>query len=141
MIVLSKKINTDSAYIKKLKEKLKANKLLEVVNNSENNIDVFPKYKTSFPFTSKRKSTMNYYYKFSFEKNSIKINYVLQNQIYYALIFEIFSMIVLSVLLFFSLKSIGLLIISIMAFILSIIFMFTSLVKAKLFLEKVILDS
>jgi hypothetical protein len=100
---------------------------------------VYPKYKSSFPFVSKSKSSLNYYYKFLFNDKKVKVDYVLQKQIYYSLIFEIILIPILVILLFFYPKVLGLLIIFLLALIFSLVSAFISLHKAKLFLRKEIL--
>jgi hypothetical protein len=139
MKVLSKLIEIDSGNIEHFKEKLTTNKFLKVVEHSNNVIDVYPKYKSSFPFVSKSKSSLNYYYKFLFNDKKVKVDYVLQKQIYYSLIFEIILIPILVILLFFYPKVLGLLIIFLLALIFSLVSAFISLHKAKLFLRKEIL--
>ncbi len=139
MIVLSKLIEIDTENIEQFKEKLTANKFLKIVRHSNNVIDAYPKYKSSFPFVSKSKSSLNYYYKFLFKDKEVKVNYVLQKQIYYSLIFEIVLIPILVVSFFFYPKILGVLIIFLLALIFSIFSAFTSLHKAKLFFRKEIL--
>lgn len=141
MKVLSKLIEIDSENIKHFKEKLVENKFLTIVEHSNNVIDVYPKYKSSFPFVSKTKSSLNYYYKFILKDKKVKVDYVLQKYIYYSLVFEAILIIILAILLFFYPKILGLLIIFLLALIFSLVSLFISFQKAKLFLREEIMGN
>ena len=140
MKVISKLIEIDLGNIEHFKEKLTMNKFLKVVKHSHNAIHVYPKYKSSFPFTSKSKSSLNYYYKFLFEDKKVQVDYVLQKQLYYSIIFEVILIPILAILWFFYPSVLGLLIIFFLALIFSMVSAFISLHKAKLFLRNEILE-
>ncbi|TXG34848.1 DUF4126 domain-containing protein [Seonamhaeicola maritimus] len=139
MRVLSKLIEVDLGNIESFKENLKENKYLKVITHANNIVEVYPKYLSSFPFSSKRKSSLNYYYKLVFKDKKVKVDYVLQKQIYYSLIFELVSVVLFSVLLIFYPKLFGLLVIFILALIFTIFNTFISFFKAKSFLKNEVL--
>lgn len=141
MRVLSKLIKIDLGKIENLRQDLEQNKLLKVIERSENIIEVHPNYKSSLPFTSKSKSSLNYHYKFSFNDEGLKVDYILRKQLYFSLIFEMLLIPILILILFFYPKILVILLIFILALIFSLITTFISLQKAKFFLKKEILKN
>ncbi|GEM_PF-6603385 len=140
MVVSKKILQINSEDSNRIKNLIFNNEKLNIIENSDVNISVYPKYKSSFPFSGKRKSSLNYYYELKFLTDKIEISYVLLDRVIYTLILTFGLMFLFLILIFFYPKMIGILIISFVVLIITLITSFISFFKAKDFLKNEILS-